>query len=76
MVIKNTPQLPKKVVFGDLAKINLHKIFVESHQGIPFTEFNLYDLYRTTFEDSEPGRIKPMLTIREMTSNLGPARKY
>ena len=29
--------------------------------NIPFTEFNFYDLYRSTFEKSELGRIKKLL---------------
>ena len=39
--------------------------------NIPFTEFNFYDLYRSTFEKSELGRIKKLLPLREMAENFG-----
>ena len=31
--------------------------------NIPFTEFNFYDLYRSTFEKSEMGRMKKLLRL-------------
>ena len=34
--------------------------------NIPFSEFNFYDLYRSTFEKSELGRIKRLLPLKEM----------
>ena len=34
--------------------------FAEITPNIPFTEFNFYDLYRSTFEKSELGRIKKL----------------
>ena len=34
--------------------------------SIGFTEFDFYDLYRSTFEKSELGRIKKLLPLREM----------
>jgi len=43
----------------------------EITENIPFTEFNFYDLYRSTFEKSELGRIKKMLPLREMAENFG-----
>ena len=38
-------------------------------------EFNFYDLYRSTFEKSELGRIKKLLLLREMAENFGLVRK-
>ena len=40
--------------------------------NLPFSEFNFYDLYRSTFEKSELGRIKSPLPLGEMrrTSDL------
>ena len=45
--------------------------FAEITPNIPFTEFNFYDLYRSTFEKSELGRIKKLLPLREMAENFG-----
>ena len=39
--------------------------------NIGFTEFDFYDLYRSTFEKSELGRIKKLLPLREMAENFG-----
>lgn len=39
--------------------------------NLPFTEYNFYDLYRQTFENSELGKIKANLPLREMAENLG-----
>jgi len=39
--------------------------------NLPFTEYNFYDLYKQTFENSELGRIKKMLPLREMAENFG-----
>ena len=39
--------------------------------NLPFSEFNFYDLYRSTFEKSELGRIKKLLPLREMAENFG-----
>ena len=48
---------------------------VQNFSGIspdlPFTEFDFYDLYRKTFENSELGRIKKKLPLREVAENLG-----
>ena len=43
--------------------------------SIGFTEFDLYDIYRMTFEKSELGRIKKLLSLREMSENSGVASK-
>ena len=40
-----------------------------------FTEFDFYDLYRSTFEKSELGRIKKLLPLRKMAENFGLVRK-
>ena len=45
--------------------------FAELAPNIPFTEFNFYDLYRSTFEKSELGRIKKLLSLRDMAENFG-----
>ena len=43
----------------------------EITENIPFTESNFYDLYRSTFEKSELGRIKNLLPLHEMAENFG-----
>ena len=45
--------------------------FSEISPDLPFTEYNFYDLYRQTFENSELGRIKKKLPLHEMAENLG-----
>jgi len=49
--------------------------FAEITPDIPFTEFNFFDLYRKTFENTELGRIKRLLPLHEMAENLGLVRK-
>ena len=39
--------------------------------NLPFSEYNFYDLYRSTFEKSELDRIKRLLPLREMAENFG-----
>ena len=39
--------------------------------NLPFSEFNFYDLYRSTFEESELGRIKSLLPLHELAENFG-----
>ena len=36
----------------------------------------MFDLYRSTFEKSELGRIKRLLPLREMAENFGLVSKY
>lgn len=43
--------------------------------NIGFTEFDFYDLYRSTFEKSELGRIKKLLPLRKMAENFVLVRK-
>lgn len=43
--------------------------------NIGYTEFDFYDLYRSTFEKSELGRIKRLLPLREMAENFGMVSK-
>ena len=43
--------------------------------NIGFTEFDFYDLYRSTFEKSELGRIKKLLPLRKMAENFGMVSK-
>ena len=45
--------------------------FAEIAPTLAFSEFDFYDLYRSTFENSELGRIKRLLPLREMAENLG-----
>ena len=49
--------------------------FSEIAPNIAFPEFNFYELYYSTFEKSELGRIKKLLPIREMAENIGLVRK-
>ena len=49
--------------------------FSEIAQNIAFPEFNFYELYYSTFEKSELGRIKKLLPLREMAENFGLVRK-
>ena len=49
--------------------------FSEIAPNIAFPEFNFYELYYSTFEKSELGRIKKLLPLREMTENFGLVRK-
>src|SRR5574344_1549418 len=39
--------------------------------NIGFSEFDFYDLYRSTFEKSELGRMKKLLPLRAMAENFG-----
>lgn len=39
--------------------------------NLPFTEFDFYDFNRKTFKNSEPGRIRKKMPLREMVENLG-----
>ena len=45
--------------------------FAEIAPNIAFPEFDFYDLYSSTFEKSELGRIKRLLPLREMAENFG-----
>ena len=45
--------------------------FSEIAPTIAFPEFNFYDLYRSTFEKSELGRIKKLFSLREVSRRLG-----
>ena len=54
--------------------VKVQKI-AEITPNIPFSEFNFYDLYRSTFEKSELGRIKRLLPLKEMAENFGLASK-
>ena len=49
--------------------------FSEMSPNIAFPEFNFYELYYSTFEKSELGRIKKLLPLREMAENFGLVRK-
>ena len=49
--------------------------FSEIAPNIAFPEFNFYELYYSTFEKSQLGRIKKLLPLREMAENFGLVRK-
>ena len=49
--------------------------FSEIAPNIAFPEFNFYELYYSTFEKSELGRIKKLLPLREMAETFGLVRK-
>ena len=71
---QNSPNHREKVKIGGIAKkLAMSKIrnFAEIAPSIPFSEYDFYDLYRSTFEKSELGRIKKLLPLREMAKNFG-----
>ena len=43
--------------------------FAEIAPNIGFSEFDFYDLYRSTFENSELGRMKKLLPLHAMAEN-------
>lgn len=49
--------------------------FAELAPNIGFSELDFYDLYRSTFEKSELGRIKKLLPLHAKVENLGLVRK-
>ena len=51
------------------------RYFSEIAPNIAFPEFNFYELYYSTFEKSELGRIKKLLPLRKMAENIGLIRK-
>ncbi len=51
------------------------RIFFEIAPNIASPEVNFYELYYSTFEKSELGRIKKLLPLREMADNFGLVRK-
>ena len=64
--------------FGGIAKLicmSRVRNFSEIAPNIAFPEFNFYELYYSTFEKSELGRIKKLLPLCEMAENFGLIRK-
>ena len=51
------------------------RYYSEIAPNIAYQEFNFYELYYSTFEKSELGRIKKLLPLREMAENFGLVRK-
>ena len=49
--------------------------FADIAPNIGFSEFYFYDLYRSTFENSELGRMKKLLSLHAMAESFGLARK-
>ena len=45
--------------------------FAELAPNIGFSEFDFYDLYRSTFEKSELGKMKMLLPLHAMAENFG-----
>ena len=45
--------------------------FAGISQSLPFTEFDFYELYRRTFENTELGRMRKILPLHEMAVNFG-----
>lgn len=45
--------------------------YAEIAPNIEFSEFDFYDLYRSTFEKSELGRMKKLLPLHAMAENFG-----
>lgn len=45
--------------------------FAEKAPNLPFTEYDFYELYRETFEQSELGRIKRLLPLHELATSCG-----
>ena len=46
----------------------------ERAPNIGFSEFDFYDLYRSTFEKGELGRMKKLLPLHAMAENFGLVR--
>ena len=51
------------------------RYFAELAPNIGFSEFDFYDLYRSTFEKSELGRMKNLLPLHAMAENFEHVRK-
>ena len=47
----------------------------ELSQSLPFTEYDFYDLYLKTFENTELGRMKKVLPLRQMAETFGLVNK-
>ena len=74
MEIKIPPTGPGKLnleVSQKLICMSKVRNLAEIAPNIGFTEFDFYDLYRSTFEKRELGRIKKLLPLREMAENFG-----
>ena len=71
---KNSPNCQGKAIIGGIElKVTMTKIqnFAEITPNLPFSEFNFYELYRATFENSELGRMKKILPLHEMAESFG-----
>ena len=72
----NRPELlPDSNGIAKLICMSKARNFSEIAPNIAFPEFNFYELYYSTFEKSELGRIKKLLPLREMAENFGLVRK-
>ena len=50
--------------------------FAELAPNIGFSEFDFYDLYRSTFEKSELGRMKKLLPLHAMEGSFGTQKEH
>ena len=51
------------------------RTLAEIAPNVGFSEFDFYDVYLSTFEKSELGRMKKMLPLHAMTEDFGLVRK-
>ena len=70
----NSPDYHEKVqIGGNVSKNTMSNKtnFAEKAPNLPFTEYDFYELYRETFEQSELGRIKRLLPLHELAASCG-----
>ena len=68
----NSSNRPCKAEFEGIAKkLHVKRNFAELAPNIGFSEFDFYDLYRSTFEKSELGWMKKLLPLHAMAENFG-----
>lgn len=68
---KHFSNRPWKAEFGGIAKkLHVKRNFAELAPNIGFSEFDFYDLYRSTFEKSELGRMEKLLPLHAMAENF------
>ena len=63
----------KAQIGGNVSKNTMSNItnFAEKASNLPFTEYDFYELYCETFEQSELGRIKRLLPLHELAVCFG-----
>ena len=78
MECKNSPESREKAKIGGIEKTkSMTKVrrLSELSQSLPFTEYDFYDLYLKTFENTELGRMKKVLPLRQMAETFGLVNK-